>query len=87
MKILCAVVLASKCFSYLGLIVRGSFLEADLLSWVHHALSLLLLLGVLYGVLFGVRKHPRLNTLWLTGLPTWALAVPRVFTVIKTLMG
>lgn len=87
LKILCAVVLASKCFSYLGLIVRGSFLEADLLSWVHHALSLLLLLAVLYGVLFGVKKNPRFKTLWLTVLPIAAMAVPTVFTVIKTLMG
>ena len=87
LKILCAVVLASKCFSYLGLIVRGSFLEADLLSWVHHALSLLLLLAVLYGVLFGVRKNPRFKTLWLTVLPILAMAVPTVFAVIKTLMG
>ncbi len=87
LKILCAVVLASKCFSYLGLIVRGSFLEADLLSWVYHALSLLLLLAVLYGVLFGVRKNPRFKTLWLTVLPIAAMAVPTVFTVIKTLMG
>lgn len=87
LKILCAVVLASKCFSYLGLIVRGSFLEADLLSWVYHALSLLLLLAVLYGVLFGVRKNPRFKTLWLTVLPILAMAVPTVFAVIKTLMG
>ena len=87
LKILCAVVLASKCFSYLGLIVRGSFLEADLLSWAHHALSLLLLLAVLYGVLFGVRKNPRFKTLWLTVLPILAMAVPTVFAVIKTLMG
>lgn len=87
LKILCAVVLASKCFSYLGLIVRGSFFEADLLSWVYHALSLLLLLAVLYGVLFGVRKNPRFKTLWLTVLPILAMAVPTVFAVIKTLMG
>ena len=87
LKILCAVVLASKCFSYLGLIVRGSFFEADLLSWVHHVLSLLLLLAVLYGVLFGVRKNPRFKTLWLTVLPILAMAVPTVFAVIKTLMG
>ena len=87
LKILCAVVLASKCFSYLGLIVRGSFLEADLLSWVHHALSILLLLAVLYGVLFGVRKNPRFKTLWLTVLTILAMAVPTVFAVIKTLMG
>ena len=87
LKILCAVVLASKCFSYLGLIVRGSFLEADLLSWVYHALSLLLLLAVLYGVLFGVRKNPRFKTLWLTVLPILAMAVPTVFAVIKTLIG
>ena len=87
LKILCAVVLASKCFSYLGLIVRGSFLEADLLSWVHHALSLLLLLAVLYGVLFGVRKHPRFKTLWLTVLPILAMAVPTVFAVIHTFLG
>ncbi|MCI5738648.1 MAG: hypothetical protein MR290_02510 [Ruminococcus sp.] len=87
LKILCAVVLASKCFSYLGLFVRGSFLEADLLSWVHHALSLLLLLAVLYGVLFGIQKNPRFKTLWLTVLPILAMAVPTVFTVIKTLMG
>ncbi len=78
LKILCAVVLASKCFSYLGLIIRGSFFEADLLSWVNRVLSFLLLLAVLYGVLFGVRKNPRFKTLWLTVLPILAMAVPTV---------
>lgn len=85
LKILCAVVLASKCFSYLGLIIRGSFFEADLLSWVNRVLSLLLLLAVLYGVLFGIKKNPRFKTLWLTVLPILALAEPTVFAVIDTL--
>ncbi|MGN0561476.1 MAG: hypothetical protein ACI4K6_01605 [Candidatus Fimenecus sp.] len=87
LKILCAVVLVSKCFAYLGLIVRGSFFEADLLSWVQRALSLLLLLAVLYGVLFGARKNPRFKTLWLTVLPILALAEPTVFAVINTFLG
>lgn len=87
LKILCAVVLVSKCFAYLGLLVRGSFFEADLLSWVQRALSLLLLLAVLYGVLFGVKKNPRFKTLWLTVLPILALAEPTVFAVINTFLG
>ena len=87
LKILCAVVLAAQCLSYLVPILRGSFFEADLLSWIRRVLSLLLLLAVLYGVLFGVRKNPRFKTLWLTVLPILAMAVPTVFAVIKTLMG
>lgn len=87
LKILCAVVLAAQCLSYLVPILRGSFFEADLLSWIRRVLSLLLLLAVLYGVLFGVKKNPRFKTLWLTVLPILAMAVPTVFAVIKTLMG
>lgn len=87
LKILCAVVLAAQCLSYLVPILRGSFFEADLLSWIRRVLSLLLLLAVLYGVLFGVRKHPRFKTLWLTVLPILAMAVPTVFAVIHTFLG
>ncbi|MGN0571730.1 MAG: hypothetical protein ACI4K9_06090, partial [Candidatus Fimenecus sp.] len=76
LKILCAVVLVSKCLAYLGLIISGSFFEADLLSWINRVLSFLLLLAVLYGVLFGAKKNPRFKTLWLTVLPILALAVP-----------
>ncbi|MGN0519390.1 MAG: hypothetical protein ACI4LB_01490, partial [Candidatus Fimenecus sp.] len=50
LKILCAVVLVAQCLSYLVSILRGSYFEADLLSWVDRALSFLLLLAVLYGV-------------------------------------
>lgn len=85
LKILCAVVLAAQCLSYLVSILRGSFFEADLLSWVNRVLSFLLLLAVLYGVLFGIKKNPRFKTLWLTVLPILALAVPTVFSVIDTL--
>lgn len=85
LKILCAVVLVAKCFAYLGLIIRGSFFEADLLSWLNRVLSFLLLLAVLYGVLFGARKNPRFKTLWLIVLPILAMAVPTVFSVIEQL--
>lgn len=87
LKILCAVVLAAQCLSYLVSILRGSFFEADLLSWVNRVLSLLLLLAVLYGVLFGIKKNPRFKTLWLTVLPILALAEPTVFAVINTFLG
>lgn len=82
LKILCAIVLVSKLLSYVVEMVAGGFFDAGTLAWVERALSLLLLLAVLYGVAFGVKKQPRLKTLWLTVLPILAIALPTVFDLL-----
>jgi len=87
LKILCAVVLASEVFSYVVKMISGSFFQADALTWINRVLSFLLLLAVLYGVLFGTQKSPRLKPLWLTVLPIVAMALPTVFSVIRQLQG
>lgn len=87
LKILSLVILASVVLSYVVRLIDGSLFLQSALEWISCALSFLLLLAVLYGVLFGVRKNPRFKTLWLTVLPIAAMALPTVFTVIKTLMG
>ncbi len=83
LKILCAVVLASEVLSYVVRMANGTFFQADALTWISRVLSFLLLLAVLYGVLFGVQKNPRLKTLWLTVLPIVAMALPTVFSVLR----
>lgn len=82
LKILCAVVLASRLLSYVVGMINGSFFDAGALDWVERVLSFLLLLAVLYGVLFGVKKQPNLKPLWLTALPIAAIALPTVFDIL-----
>lgn len=82
LKILCAVVMASRVLSYVVGMFNGTFFNASALDWVQRVLSFLLLLAVLYGVLFGVKKQPNLKPLWLTALPIAALALPTVFDIL-----
>lgn len=87
LKILCAVTLAFQVISYTVQMIRGIFFDVGTLVWISRVLSLLLLFAVLYGVLFGVKKNPRLKTLWLTVLPIAAMVLPTVFTVLDQMLA
>lgn len=85
LKILCAIVLGSQILSYIFMMIRGNFFVADALVWVSRILSLLLLLGTLYGVCFGAKRMPHLKTVWYIVLPIAAIVLPTLFSILHDL--
>ncbi len=87
LKILCGVALGGQILVYIIIAAFGDFKDATAILWVKHALNLLLLLAVLYGVLFGAKKRPRLKKLWYTVLPLLASLLPSSITLIADLVS
>lgn len=83
LKILCAIVLGSQILSYIFMIIRGGFFTADVLVWVSRILSLLLLLGILYGICFGAKRMPNLKVVWFTVLPIAAMILPILLSILR----
>lgn len=81
--ILSSIVLGSQILSYIFMMIRGSFFVADALVWISRILSLLLLLGTLYGICFGAKRMPRLKSVWYTVLPIAAMVLPTLFSILR----
>lgn len=86
LKILCAIVLGSQILSYIFMMIRGNFFVADALVWISRILSLLLLLGTLYGICFGAKRMPKLKTVWYVILPITAIILPTLFSILRDIM-
>lgn len=87
LKILCAIVLGSQILSYIFMMIRGNFFVADALVWVSRILSLLLLLGTLYGVCFGAKRMPQLKTVWYTVLPIASMVLPTLLSILRDVIA
>lgn len=86
LKILCAIALGSQVLSYIFMMIRGNFFVADALVWISRILSLLLLLGTLYGICFGAKRMPHLKTVWYTVLPIAAIILPTLFGILRDII-
>lgn len=87
LKILCAVALASQILSYIFMMIRGGFFTAEPIVWVSRILSLLLLLGTLYGICFGAKRMPNLKTVWFTVLPIAAMVLPTLLSILYDVLA
>lgn len=80
--ILCAIALGSQILSYVFMMIHGNFFVVDALVWINRILSLLLLLGTLYGICFGAKRIPKLKAVWYTVLPVAAMVLPTLFSIL-----
>ena len=69
------------------MMIRGGFFTAAPLVWVSRILSLLLLLGTLYGICFGAKRMPNLKAVWFTVLPIAAMVLPTLFSILRDVLA
>ena len=88
LMVLCGVSLGGYLLYHIVQMLFGGYFLVGGMVWTVRLLALVLRVLVLYGILYGVQKQPKLKSLWLTALPLAALLLPTALEVLAaTLAG
>lgn len=84
LMVLCGISLGGYLLYHIVQMLLGGYFLVDGTVWVVRVLALVLRVLVLYGILYGVRKQPKLKSFWLTALPLAALLLPTALELLIT---